>query len=123
MIKNILLVRIGGFIGSILRYIISVIMLPIVAATGFPIATLSVNICGSLIIGSILGLCSASQSLYYLLIVGLCGGFTTFSSFSLETLNLFRSGNATGAISYILLSVICGLIAVWLGFYMGTKLN
>lgn len=123
MIKNILLVGIGGFAGSVLRYLVSVFMLPMVAATGFPVATLAVNITGSLIIGSILGLCSNSQSLYYLLIVGLCGGFTTFSSFSLETVNMFRLGNPGGAILYILLSVICGLAAVWGGFYIGTKLS
>jgi CrcB protein len=116
MLKNFLLVGFGGAIGSMLRYGASLLA----NFTYFPYATLAVNIIGSFIIGLVLGLSLREE--YFLhnwklfLATGICGGFTTFSSFSAENLELFQTGRSTLALVYIVGSVISGIIAVWLGY-------
>ena len=120
MIKEILYIGAGGFIGSILRYIISQLMKQ--ASDGFPWGTLIVNLFGSLLIGIIGGLISKngniSQNLALFLTVGLCGGFTTFSTFSKEALVLLQNGCYLNFIAYIASSVILGLLAVALGLWI-----
>lgn len=112
---NILIVGAGGFIGAILRYLVGLI--PLNQTDGFPIKTLCINIIGSFVIGLVAAYSvkhgECPQSLQLFLKVGICGGFTTFSSFALETSNLVDKGNAFGAIIYICLSVILGVTAVY----------
>ncbi len=118
MLKDLLLVGIGGGIGSMLRYGVTIVtkMLCIPATFG----TLFVNIIGSFLIGILLSICEKS-SLNFLLIIGLCGGFTTFSTFSVQTIELLRNGNAATGMLYILGTVIMCLLLAWGGFFIGEK--
>jgi CrcB protein len=117
--NNILMIAIGGAIGSVSRYgcqkwIYQMYPHP------FPFGTLAVNIVGSSIVGLIWGLAEKGSigkpGWTLFLITGFCGGFTTFSAFSLETLSLLRNGAVSSALFYIFLSVGVGLIAVWGGY-------
>lgn len=119
--KDIIMVGLGGFVGSSLRYALSVFMAPIVLATAFPWATLSVNLIGSFAIGLIMAL-GTSGSLHFFCVMGICGGFTTFSTLSLELFEMVRLGAYSTAAIYILLSVGLGLAAVGAGLLLGTKL-
>jgi CrcB protein len=111
---NCLFVGIGGFVGAVLRYLVSLI--PIKNPTGFPINTFIVNIVGALAIGFIAVMASKNENidpkLLLLLKVGICGGFTTFSTFSLETGELIKSGSYVVAVIYVALSVALGVAAV-----------
>jgi CrcB protein len=123
-------VAIGGALGSMARYFIGGL---ISEKTGgsFPWGTLAVNVTGSFIIG-ILGALTVPEGKMapqtralatQLLITGVCGGYTTFSSFSLQTLNLLRDGEWLYAAGNVLLSVILCMIAVWIGYVLGNKFN
>jgi CrcB protein len=123
-------VAIGGALGSMARYGIGGFISQ-KSSGAFPWGTLVVNITGSFIIG-ILGaltlpegkMTPQSRALAtQLLITGVCGGYTTFSSFSLQTLNLLRDGEWFYAAGNILLSVLLCLIAVWIGYMLGNKFN
>lgn len=120
IIKNILSVGAGSFIGGITRYLISFYMKGI--SKGFPWATLAVNLFGCLLIGVLWGLlsrnASVSTSWELLLTVGLCGGFTTFSTFSKEALTMLQCSNYIGFISYIAISVFAGIALTALGYYI-----
>jgi len=116
--NNILLIAIGGAIGSVSRYgcqkwIYQLFPHP------FPLGTFVVNILGSLLIGLFFGLSEKgnimSPEWRIFLTTGLCGGYTTFSTFSFESLSLVKEGNYVYALMYIVLSVMFGLMAVWLG--------
>ncbi len=119
MIKNILLVGLGGFAGSVARYFVSKLNLTI-DVWSIPIGTLTVNIVGSYIIGLLTGISEKSMimtpELRLLLMVGLCGGFTTFSSFTNENLMLMHNGQVFSLLIYTGLSVMLGFVAVYLGF-------
>lgn len=109
-----ILVGLGGALGSMLRYAISLIPYK----QSFPVLTLITNICGALLIGYIAGLASkrnVSQSLILFLKTGLCGGFTTFSTFSLEAYNLFQGGSYGCAVLYVILSLSGCIAGVWCG--------
>ncbi|GHT41711.1 putative fluoride ion transporter CrcB [Bacteroidia bacterium] len=118
MIKQILLVGLGGGIGSIVRFLTSHLTAKILSSH-FPVATLLVNLLGCLLIGVLIGLSFKNQwldmNMRALLITGFCGGFTTFSAFSLENVQMYQAGNYTGLIFYTLASVIIGFAAVWIG--------
>ncbi|MCK9170024.1 MAG: fluoride efflux transporter CrcB [Treponema sp.] len=123
MYKNILYVAAGGALGSVLRYAISLVPLK----TDFPFQTFITNIAGALLIGFIatFAVLRAGQTagrvpakLLLLLKTGFCGGFTTFSTFSLETLSLFEKGHGTTAAVYALLSLAAGTGAVLLGEFL-----
>ena len=120
-IRNILAVGAGSFIGGIARYLVSLAMKGI--GKGFPWATLAVNLLGCLMIGLLWGLLSRNAtettSWGLFLTVGLCGGFTSFSTFSKEALTMLQTGNTWGFASYIALSVIAGIALVALGYYLG----
>ena len=110
-----LFVGLGGALGAMLRYALSLICVK----TDFPLMTFLTNILGAFAIGLIAGIASAKKAgmpnLILFLKTGFCGGFTTFSTFSLETLTLFENGSlATGSL-YAVLSFICCIIGVWLG--------
>jgi CrcB protein len=123
-------VAIGGALGSMARYGIGGIVSDRFGET-FPWGTLVVNVSGSFIIG-FLGALTASEGKMssqsrvvatQLLITGVCGGYTTFSSFSLQTLNLLRDREWLYAGGNILLSVLLCMIAVWLGYLLGGMFN
>ena len=118
--KVLMLIGIGGFAGSVLRYVLSMAMLPLYLRTGFPSGTLAVNVAGSLLIGVMASLLK-QDAWYYLGAVGFCGGFTTFSTFSLEMVNMFKAGNTTGAVLYILLSLALSAAAAVGGLWIGAK--
>ena len=119
-IRNIIAVGAGSFIGGIARYLVSLAMKGI--SKGFPLATLLVNLLGCLIIGLLWGFLSrnASESTSWglFLTVGLCGGFTTFSTFSKEALAMLQTGQMWGFASYIAISVLAGIALVALGYYI-----
>ena len=115
MLKNFLLVGLGGGIGSMLRYAASLLF----ASRHFPYATLLVNILGSFVIGLVLAMSLKNEQFLnnwkLFLAVGICGGFTTFSSFSAENLELLQTGKTISAFIYIAASVVFGIVAAWLG--------
>ena len=120
-IRNIIAVGAGSFIGGIARYLVSLVMKGI--SKGFPWATLLVNLLGCLTIGLLWGFlsrnASESTSCGLFLTVGLCGGFTTFSTFSKEALTMLQTGQIWGFASYIAISILAGIALVALGYYIG----
>lgn len=118
---NFILVALGGAIGSMLRYGVGLLCLRGAATTSFPWATLSVNLLGGLLIGIMTGLLAtlsvSSQETRLLMVVGVLGGFTTFSAFSLDAVLLFEKGQTATALLYILASVIGALTATALGLW------
>jgi len=122
MIKDIVLVGIGSGLGGICRYLISLLMSQV--RSGFPWGTFVVNVAGCLLIGLLWGVTSRthnlSPSFSLFLMVGFCGGFTTFSTFSKEGLSLLQADNYLLFTLYVLVSVALGLAAVGLG-YIATK--
>lgn len=114
-----LLVGAGGFIGSILRYWVSGWVQQVTKSVGFPYGTLTVNVLGCFVIGFLAqlaesrGLFTSEARLF--VFIGILGGFTTFSTFGNETLNLARDSQMMSALANIGASVIIGLFAVWLG--------
>lgn len=116
--RILLLIGVGGGIGSVFRYLTSVVVNRHFQ-TIFPWATLIANVLGCLIIGLLLGFIERHQltnpGLKYFFITGFCGGYTTFSSFASENMSLFQSQNTGIAFLYIAASILTGLFAVWLG--------
>ncbi len=119
MIKDLILVGIGSGIGGMCRYLISLYLGQ--SHCGFPWGTFVVNIMGCLLIGILWGLTSRFQHLSpafsLLFMVGFCGGFTTFSTFSKEGLALLQANNYTLFALYTIGSVLLGIIAVALGYF------
>jgi CrcB protein len=116
---SILLVGAGGFVGSVLRYAFSGWVHRVLDNPWFPYGTLAVNVIGSLMIGFLAGLAD-HRSLFsaearVFLFIGLLGGFTTFSSLTIETFSLARSGQFLGALTNVAAQIVLGLLAVWLG--------
>lgn len=117
----ILLAGSGSFIGGVLRYLMQLMFSKFYSGS-IPMGTLVVNIIGSFLIGVIFALSEKSdiisQETKIFLAVGICGGFTTFSSFSIENLFLLRDGQYFQMILYTLLSVFLGLSATFTGFQL-----
>ena len=119
-------VAIGGMLGSVARYLAG---LAIPAVAGFPLATLFVNITGSFVIGFYSTLSGPDGRLFtstrqrQFVMTGFCGGYTTFSSFSLETFRLLHGGMTKTALLNIAVSVVSWLVAVWLGHFVANRLN
>ena len=114
---QILSVGAGGFIGAVLRFLIG--KLPFKEMTIFPVNTLLINLIGAFVIGIAAAIGTKhgieNSGIMLFLRVGLCGGFTTFSTFSLESYTLLKAGQKGTAALYILLSVGLCLLGVWLG--------
>lgn len=112
-----LIVGLGGFLGSVCRYLLS--LLPYAQRSGFPMITLLINITGAFIIGMLAGVAGryAGESSGWMLFlrVGFCGGFTTFSTFALELSGLMNSGRFLAGIAYVTLSVLFGVLSVYGG--------
>ena len=117
MLKEIVAVFIGGGIGSTLRYLIS--KSSFIMPSSFPYSTFITNIIGCFILGLTIGyfLKNNNQSsvIFVFLTIGVCGGFTTFSTFSSEGLTLINNGNYLTFLVYTLISIILGLLAVYFG--------
>jgi len=125
---NYLWIALGGALGSVARFWMS----GLIAArfdSKFPWGTLFVNITGSFLIGVFAALSETggrladSTPLRQFLVVGICGGYTTFSAFSVQTLDLMRAGNWPAVAGNVLGSVLACLLAVWLGHLLGSMLK
>ena len=121
-------IGLGGALGSIARFWMSNVIAHRFG-NALPWGTLFVNVSGSLLIGIAAGLSmsggrlATADSFRQFFVVGVCGGYTTFSAFSVQTLDLARAGNFAAAGGNVLLSVVLCLVAVWLGHMIGTALN
>ena len=115
---QILSVGAGGFAGAVLRFLMG--RLPLKELTIFPVNTLLINLIGAFVIGVVASAGSRygaeNSGLVLFLKVGLCGGFTTFSTFSLEGLALVQTGHFLIFMAYAVSSVVLCLLAVWLGY-------
>lgn len=115
IILNCIFVGAGGFIGAITRYLFGLI--PIKLNCNFPIKTLAINVIGSFIIGiiSIIAIKNKNINSHIILMfkVGFCGGFTTFSTFAYESMDLIKGGNILFALLYIMLSVLLSFLAIY----------
>jgi CrcB protein len=114
-----LLVGCGGFIGSVLRYLVGGFVQSLVPASAFPYGTMAVNVTGCFVIGLVSQLAEGHGALganaRTFLVVGVLGGYTTFSAFGNETVNLLRDGQRWSAGLSVGLHLILALWAVWLG--------
>ncbi len=118
MLSSLFTVFIGGGLGSAARYGIQLLLHERIVAYNFPWATFTVNIIGSFLIGMFYALSdryNISAELRLLLTAGFCGGFTTFSTFSNDVLKLLQSGEVMIPLIYVLLSIILGIGACFLG--------
>jgi CrcB protein len=117
--KQLLIVGLGGFFGTMARYLVSKINL-MENFLSLPLGTLTANVTGSFLIGFLTGLASKSEILSadmrLFLMAGFCGGFTTFSSFTNENLQLIQNGQFLNAAVYIGISLFLGFVAVFLGY-------
>ena len=117
---KLLLIALGGAIGSTARYLASTFVNGLAQTSVFPWGTFTVNASGSFIIGLLLAIGEAyfiSSPLRFFLFIGVLGGYTTFSSFSVETMNLFRSGETGMALGYLLLSNLTCVTLSFAGFF------
>lgn len=118
--KSILLVGLGGFLGSVARYKLGGLVLHMTAQQRFPFSTFAINVAGCLAIGILAG-CAERYDMFgagtrLFLFTGLLGGFTTFSAFGLEAMQLVRRDEMWVAALYVGASILIGIFAVWVGF-------
>ena len=117
MLLSCVLVGVGGFFGSVLRYLVGLI--PIKTESAFPYKTLAINILGAFLLGILSALALKNpafpEKLALMLKVGVCGGFTTFSTFAFESVSLMENGKNLAAATYIVTSLVFGTLAVFLG--------
>jgi len=119
-VKHIAFVVLGSAAGGTLRYMMSLYFVA-KGLNKFPLATLSINLLGCLFIGIIYAISEKStlgENIKLLLATGFCGGFTTFSAFAMENLQLIKLGATTTAITYIALSVVLGILLAFLGYIL-----
>jgi CrcB protein len=118
---NLLVIAIGGAVGSVSRYLLSSLLLRVTGAK-FPLGTFVVNVIGCAIFGAIAGATSQRLTLSpetkLFLFVGILGGFTTFSSFAFESVSLLRDGQLLAASVNIAGQVVLGIAALWAGYFL-----
>ncbi|MBX3101657.1 MAG: fluoride efflux transporter CrcB [Bacteroidetes bacterium] len=126
MLQKILWVGLSGALGSALRYTVSVLTQRYISGCA-PVATLFINVSGCLLIGIFWGLLMKDPAaenpgkLFWM--TGFCGGYTTFSAFAFENLRLLQTGNTFTALAYMLTSLVLGVLAVWLGYFIAQGLH
>ena len=121
MLNNILLVALGGALGSVIRYLLSGWN-----TQSFPLGTFFVNILGSLLIGCLVGWVNKgvlSPEMKLLLVTGFCGGFTTFSTFANESFGMMKMGDVLMAALYVSASIFLGILAVWIGLALSGSMK
>ena len=131
LLSQYLVIGLGGALGSMLRFGIGTFIDTNVQKTGyiFPWGTIIVNITGCFIIGFVFTISTAEGRVYMspltrnFITIGILGGYTTFSSFSWQTLTLAQSGQMWGAAANVLLSVVLCLLGVWLGAWVAGWIN
>lgn len=112
---NILGLAIAGAIGTVCRYEIG----KVITYQQFPMATLSVNALGSLLLGFLFAKYAANQQqLFVILGIGFCGGFTTFSTFSLDLYKLLQAQQFLNFTAYLVLSLVLGIVSIFVGIYL-----
>ena len=120
MLKEIIAVFVGGGLGSVLRFLVNKI--EIISENNFPYSTFISNFLGCFILGLVLGYFIKNENpnsiLFVFLTIGLCGGFTTFSSFSNESLQLIQNGEIFTFLTYLLSSLVGGIVSVYAGTIM-----
>jgi CrcB protein len=123
--KNFVLVFLGSGLGGTLRYMLH-LFLPNFYSGKFPIATFSANVLACLILGTTVGFIEAksdtSPALKLFLIIGICGGFSTFSSLSYEMIRLNQEGEIAMALGYFIASFLISVLVIYAGFSLGNKL-
>jgi len=121
MFKSLLVIAMGGAIGSVCRYLLQV-GIGKISSMSFPFGTLIVNILGCFLIGLLFGLTvkmpQISMQWRLFLVTGICGGFTTFSSFSIESVSLIMERNYLYFFTYLGCSILLGLLATWVGIIL-----
>jgi len=121
-----LIVGSGGFVGSALRFTTAAWVQRLLPHSALPVGTLAVNVVGCLLIGSIAGVADhrwqLSQSTWLFLVVGVLGGFTTFSAFSHEVFMLGAGGHRLHALIHVTTHLVLGVGAAWLGYGIATRL-
>lgn len=125
MFKTILLIGLGGFVGTVSRYLLTV-FIDRLTVTMFPAGTFIVNILGCFLIGIIMGFAFRevlSGQLRLLLATGFCGSFTTFSTYSLEIFQLYQKGEVGLSMAYLAGSIIVGLFALLAGLWIAKSLS
>ena len=121
--KAIVMVALGGALGCVARYQCGALILQYTIAWKFPAGTFAVNVLGCLIAGGIIGIAEhhnfLTPEVRLLTFTGFLGGFTTFSAFGIETVSLLQKGELAVAAAYVVLSVFCGLAALWGALKLG----
>jgi CrcB protein len=120
MVKNLLFVFLGGGMGAVLRFLIGKFSTQIFE-TNFPVGTIVANLLACSLVGFLvyqfnLKLDASQKTLYLFLVVGLCGGLSTFSTFSIETFELIKQGNVAFAILNVIISITAGLGSLFMLF-------
>ena len=126
--RQLLWLGLGSGLGGCLRYLLDLLALN-VGLAAFPVSTFLTNVSGSLLIGYLAGVWASGDALsprscrWHFWITGLCGGYTTFSTFSWQVLDLVRAGQGTLAGAYAAGSIAFGMLAVWFGLSLAMRVN
>ena len=126
--RQLLWLGLGSGLGGCLRYLLDLLALN-VGLAAFPVSTFLISVSGSLLIGYLAGVWASGDALsprscrWHFWITGLCGGYTTFSTFSWQVLDLVRAGQGTLAGAYAAGSIAFGMLAVWFGLSLAMRVN